>query len=186
MCNLKADFIRVPYVIESEEEFKQKLEEDKMNFLVYGSNFHLSLTNISFSAPKSVRRQYNKRNALGFQKRLEREIVDPWLHEVRRKARIATLVRKREEAITRETYRREIAEKRAKDLEKKQIEYLKKQEYWNETLGGWLRQNNRFRKLREKYVDLQAETRSKARYFSRFPHFCSSLAYPQARISGSS
>eukprot|EP01128_Nolandella_sp_AFSM9_P009227 TRINITY_DN5848_c0_g1_i1.p1 TRINITY_DN5848_c0_g1~~TRINITY_DN5848_c0_g1_i1.p1 ORF type:complete len:381 (+),score=102.84 TRINITY_DN5848_c0_g1_i1:37-1143(+) len=145
----KREAKRPAYTIESEEDFLQTLEDDRKNFLVY--------------APKSVRRQYNKRNVLGYQRILEREVVDPFLHEVRRKARMAELVGRREDAIAQETYRRQLAEKRAIALEKKQKEHLKKQAHWNEVVGGWQRENSYLRTLRRKFVEMNMAQESEAR-----------------------
>jgi len=107
--------------IESEEEFRKKLEEDQKHFL--------------FKAPKLVRRKVKER--LNYDKESNRRIVAPWLHEVRRRARIKELVDRREDAIAQLKWRELVAKKKQERLERKQKEGLRKLRHWNSVLGSW-------------------------------------------------
>jgi len=129
---------RHPYLIESETTFHKRLQEDMQNYL--------------WKPPKSVRRQHRARNPIGYTKRLDREILDPFLIEIRRRARFAELVEQREEAIASAKYQQKLAEDRKKRLEERQTEFLKKQEHWNTALGGWHKENNLLRVMKREYM----------------------------------
>jgi len=118
--------------IESEEEFRKKLEEDQKHFL--------------FKAPKLVRRKVKER--LNYDKESNRRIVAPWLHEVRRRARIKKLVDRREDAIAQLKWRELVAKKKQERLERKQKEGLRKLRHWNSVLGSWHEKNHHLRMMK--------------------------------------
>jgi len=97
---------RKPIVIEDEETFRKRLEEDQKKYL--------------FDPPKAVRRKYRRGTQLGYWKRVNRDYVEPFLREVRRKGRIAQLVEEREDAIARLKWSKQVEEQRKKHLEERQ------------------------------------------------------------------
>jgi len=119
---------RKPYVIEDEETFRNRLLKDKDLYL--------------FRIPKSVRQFHRKRNPIGYRKRLEKEVIDPFVLELRRRARVSELVKEREDAIALVKYNQQIADRRNKRLEEKQEEYTKIRTHWNQVLGEWHKHNN--------------------------------------------
>jgi len=121
------------------------------------------MKNYLWKPPKSVRKRVLPRFPLGYAKRLDREILDPWLLEIRRRARVAELVQKRENAIAYVKYRQKLEEDRKKILEERQTEFLKKQEHWNTALGGWHKENNLLRVMKREYMKERNEVMHNAR-----------------------
>jgi len=113
---------RWPYVIEDEETFRKRIQEDMQNYL--------------WRPPKSVRKQVRARNTLGYPKRADRELLDPFLLEIRRRARVAELVEQREDAIAKVKFWDQLEEQRKKRFEERHAEFLKKTRALEHCFGG--------------------------------------------------
>eukprot|EP01124_Arcella_intermedia_P010301 TRINITY_DN1681_c0_g1_i1.p1 TRINITY_DN1681_c0_g1~~TRINITY_DN1681_c0_g1_i1.p1 ORF type:complete len:371 (-),score=92.26 TRINITY_DN1681_c0_g1_i1:73-1185(-) len=138
-----------PLLLETEQEFRQRVHDTLQNFL--------------FKTPKSIRRVYHPRNVIGHRKRLEREVVDPWLIEIRRRAKVAELTEEREDAIAQAKWLATVEERRKKRLEEKHALVVKEQEKWENTMGQWFQQDNQYAILKLKYWERREKIIAKAR-----------------------
>jgi len=117
--------------------------------------------NYLFWGPKERYTVYRK--PIGYTHKIRRDIVDPWLYELRRKGKVMELVQEREEAIARRKWEAMLAERRQKRLEERQADFEKQLVYWNSTVGEWHRENNTLRRLKEEYMNHRRSLEAVAR-----------------------
>jgi len=137
---------RKPYLIEDEETFQKRLEEDQRKFL--------------FNGPKAVRTK--RRAPRSYFDQLNVDLLEPWLYELRRKGRIAELVEEREDAIARAKWIAQNEERRAKRLEERKENFMRQLDHWNNTLGRWHQENNQLRMAKAEYMKQRQDLLSKA------------------------
>lgn len=137
--------------LESEATFEQRLALDRKTYLAH--------------PPKAVRRVLHKRveAELGYEKRLEREVLAPWLHEVRRRARAAELVRVRLEEEQRVGWEVAQAQERLVREEARTERWRARQAHWNKVLGQWHAAHSAERGLKAQYMAERREVQAEAR-----------------------
>jgi len=94
---------------------------------------------------------------------LERDVIDPFLHEIRRRGRIAKLVEEREDAIARAKWRETVEKQRETRLKERQEKFVKVQEHWNKVLGAWHKENNMYRVMKQEYMEQREALKTRAR-----------------------
>jgi len=137
--------------LESEAEFERRLLEDRSNYLV--------------RPPRAVRRVYHARVRpnLRYETRLEREVLAPWLHELRRKSRVAHLVGRRLEAEQRSNWEVEQRSKRQALMAVKAEEWRRRMEHWDKALGDWHAAHARERFLKGEFMKQRRQVTADSR-----------------------
>jgi len=136
-----------PYIIEDEETFRQKIKDLQEKYLFWGP-----------------RDRFTKfRKPIGYWHKLQREIWDPWVYELRRRGKVMELVQEREEAIAKQKWNQMLEERRSKRMQERQEDFDKQLVHWNETLGEWHKENNTLRKLKEEYMRKRKEIETASR-----------------------
>eukprot|EP01130_Rhizamoeba_saxonica_P000302 TRINITY_DN10280_c0_g1_i1.p1 TRINITY_DN10280_c0_g1~~TRINITY_DN10280_c0_g1_i1.p1 ORF type:complete len:358 (-),score=80.85 TRINITY_DN10280_c0_g1_i1:26-1099(-) len=127
--------------IGTDEEFEEFLEKDKQTHL--------------FKKPMKLRRALNgNENYITLR---QRDVEIPWLYEVRRRARVAELVNKREQAIAEKDFEIELAIKREKLRLEKAKKHKLKMAHWQKILGDFYNTKNRIQKLKFEYMNERTE-----------------------------
>jgi len=134
-----------PTQILTDEEFLKVLEEDTKKYLSKGNR-----------KPKTTGKE--NYNVL-----LYRNVIQPWMYEMRRKARIGELVRKHEDSLKERKYREEVEKLRAIREEEKSKERNERNKYWEKTFGEWHQQNMKLIELKSNFRVVREETLAKSR-----------------------
>jgi len=119
--------------------------------------------NYLFWGPRSRFHKLRRGEHLGYFTKLEREVWEPWIYELRRRGKVAELVTEREQAIALQKWNEYFEEKRAKRLKERQDDFHNQITHWNESIGEWHRENNTLRKLKETFQQTKRHKLKEAR-----------------------